>query len=167
MKIFILFFGLSTAGLLHAEGLKTAYVSVNKAVEQTGEQKRILKALERERNRVQAIVRKRSESLNKSAEKIRRQMALMADDEKVKKYDELQKMQVSMEQFVKTKEMEFQKKEADMRKQFMDQLKTVVAAVAKKEKIEEVRNLDALLWVSSKRDITDKVARAYKKKYKK
>ena len=143
------------------------YVSVNEAVEKTGEQKRILKTLENERDKVQKIVRKKSEGLSKEAEKIRKEMGLLSENEKMKKYEELQKMQVTMEQFVKTKELEFQKKEADLRKQFMEQLKAVTASVAQTEKLKVIRNKDSVLWVDSKMDLTGKVVKAYKKKYKK
>ena len=85
----------------------------------------------------------------------------------MKKYEQLQKMQLTMEQFIKTKELEFQKKEADLRKQFMAQLKEVVASVAKKEKLKVIRNKDTVLWVDPSMDLTATVVKAYKKKYKK
>ena len=145
----------------------TAYVSVSTAVEKTGEQSRILKALEKARDQIQKLVRQKSEKWNKEAEKIRKEMSLLSDNEKMKKYNELQKMQLSMEQFVKTKELELQKKEADLRKQFMVRLRSVTADLAKKEKLSVVRNKDQVLWASPKMDLTDRAVKAYKKKYKK
>ena len=146
--------------------LKVVYVSVNSAVEKTGEQNKIRQALEKERKRIQQLIRKKSEGFNKEAVRIRKEMAVLSDEEKVKKYESIQKMQLAMEQFVKGKEMEFQKKEADLRNSVINKIKTVTARVAKKEKVDVVRNKDGVLWVNPKWDITNKVVSAYKKQYK-
>ena len=147
--------------------LKVFYVSVNEAVEKTGEQDKIRKTLEKEKNRIQQLIRKKSEGFSKEAVRIRKEMAVLADDEKVKKYESIQKMQLVMEQFVKEKEMEFQKKEAQLRNSVINKIKTVVAQVAKKQKADVVRNKDGTLWVSPQWDLTSKVVNKYKKQYKK
>ena len=147
-------------------GLTVVYVSVNEAVEKTGEQGKIRQALEKEKNRIQQLIRKKSEGFNSEAVKIRKKMAILSDEEKVKKYESIQKMQLAMEQFVKGKEMEFQKKEANLRNNVINRIKTVVNQVAQKEKVDVVRNKDGTLWVHPKIDLTDKVVRLYKKKYK-
>ena len=165
-KKILIFILLSMSFSVFAEqGAK--YVSVNEAVDKTGEQRRILKKLESERGKLEEIVRKKSEGLSKEAEKIKKEMNLLSENEKMKKYEQLQKMQLTMEQFIKTKELEFQKKEADLRKQFMEQLKKVVASVAKKDKLKVIKNKDSVLWVDPAMDLTAKVVKAYKKKYKK
>lgn len=156
---------LGSVSVFAEEGVK--YVSVNEAVDKTGEQRNILRKLESERGKLEGVVRKKSENLSKEAEKIKKEMNLLSENEKMKKYEELQKMQLTMEQFIKTKELEFQKKEADLRKKFMEQLKEVVASVAKKEKLKVIRNKDSVLWVEPAMDLTSKVVKAYKKKYKK
>ncbi len=148
-------------------GLKTAYVSVNEAVEKTGEQKKIGMALENERKRIQNLIRKKSEKFNIEAVKIRKEMALLSDEEKVKKYESIQKMQMAMEQFIKEKEMEFQKKESSLRSSVINRIKVAVNSVAKKEKVDVVRNKDGVLWVHPNMDLTSRVVSVYKKKYKK
>ena len=145
---------------------KVVYVSVNEAVEKTGEQMKIRKALEKERLRIQKVIQKKSEGFKKEAMKARKEMALLSEKEKMKKYESIQKMQLVMEQFVKEKEMEFQKKEANLRADIIGKIKSVVGSVAKKEKVDIVRNKDGVLWVKPKWDLTDKVVRIYKKKYK-
>ena len=148
-------------------GFKVAYVSVNEAVEKTGEQSKIRRALEKERNRIETVIRKKSESFQKEAIKIRKEMALLSDNEKVKKYESIQKMQLAMEQFVKEKEIEFQKKESGLRANIINRIKEVVKIVAKKEKMDVIRNRDGTLWVNPKVDFTNKVVNMYRKKYKK
>lgn len=148
-------------------GFKVAYVSVNEAVEKTGEQAKIRLALEKERKRIEALIRKKSEGFQKEAMKIRKEMALLSDNEKVKKYEAIQKMQMMMEQFVKEKEMEFQKKESGLRAAVITRVKEVVKIVAKKGKIDVIRNRDGALWVNPKVDLTNRVVSMYKKKYKK
>jgi len=145
---------------------QVAYVSVNQAVENTGEQKKIRSVLEKERKRVQELIRKKSAEFSKKAVKIRKEMALLSDDEKVKKYEEIQRMQVTMEQFVQEKERAFQQKEAELRANVIERIKQAVAIVAKKEKIRVIENRDGLLWVDPKVDFTNKVVVAYKKKFK-
>ncbi|MDE0119786.1 MAG: OmpH family outer membrane protein [Bdellovibrionales bacterium] len=148
-------------------GLKTAYVSVNEAVEQTGEQKKIGMALEKERKRIQKLIRKKSEKFNTEAVKIRKEMALLSDEEKMKKYESIQKMQMAMEQFIKEKEIEFQQTESSLRSSVINRIKVVVNSVAKKEKVDVVRNKDGTLWVHPNMDLTSRVVSVYKKKYKK
>ena len=60
------------------EGAK--YVSVNEAVDKTGEQSWILKKLESERGKLEEIVRKKSEGLSKEAEKIKKEMNLLSEN---------------------------------------------------------------------------------------
>ena len=146
---------------------KVAYVSVNEAVEQTGEQNKIRQALNKERTRIQEIIRKKSEGFNKEVVKIRKEMALLSDNEKVKKYESIQKMQLMMEQFVKEKEIEFQKKESQLRSNVINRIKIVVKSVAKTAKVDVIRNKDGVLWVTPKADLTRRVVSTYKKKYKK
>ena len=147
-------------------GLKVAYVSVNEAVEKTGEQDKIRRALEKERNRIQTLIRQKSGMFNKEAVKIRKEMALLSDEEKVKKYESIQKMQLTMEQFVKEKEVEFQKKEADLRSSVINRIKVAVRSVAKREKVEVIRNKDGVLWIDPRLDLTGKVVTVYNKMYK-
>ena len=147
-------------------GFKVVYVSVNEAVEKTGEQAKIRTILEKERKRIEGIIRKKSGALNKEAVKIRKEMTLLSEEEKIKKYESLQKMQLTMEQFVKGKELEFQKKESSLRSTVINRIKTVVSNVAKKEKVDVIRNKDGVLWVHPSADMTSKVVSLYKKKYK-
>ena len=142
-------------------------MSVNEALEQTGEQKKIGMTLEKERQRIQKLIRKKSEKFNAEAVKIRKEMTLLSDEEKVKKYESIQKMQMAMEQFIKEKEMEFQKKESSLRASVINRIKTVVNSVAKKEKVHVIRNKDGALWVHPNMDLTSRVVSVYKKKYKK
>ena len=148
-------------------GLKVVYVSVNEAVEKTGEQQKISAALNKERNHIQSLIRKKSDQFKASALKIKKEMALLSEEEKVKKYESIQKMQIAMERFVKEKEMEFQKKENSLRAGVINKIKVVVDSVAKKAKVDVVRNKDGVLWVRPQWDLTDKVVRIYRKKYKK
>ena len=146
--------------------LKVAYVSVNEAVEKTGEQSKIRRALEKERNRIEVVIRKKSEGFQKEAVKIKKEMAILSDNEKVKKYESIQKMQLAMEQFVKEKEIEFQKKESALRADVIQKIKAVVKIVAQKKKLDIIRNRDGALWVNPKLDLTNRVVSLYKKKYK-
>ena len=145
--------------------LKVGYVSVNEAVEKTGEQKKISMALQKEQKRIQVLIRKKSEKFRASAVKIKKEMALLSEEERVKKYESIQKMQLAMEQFVKEKELEFQKKEGRLRANVINNIKVVVDGIAKKENLDVIRNKDGVLWVRPKMDLTGKVVRIYKKKY--
>ena len=148
-------------------GLKIVYVSINEAVEKTGEQKKIRTTLEKERRRIENIIRKKSTTFQTEAVKIRKEMAILSENEKLKKYEALQKMQLAMEQFVKEKELSFQKKEAELRTGVIKRIKNAADSVAKKEKVDVIRNKDGTLWVKPKWDFTGKVVSTYKKKYRK
>ncbi len=146
-------------------GLKVVYVSINQAMEQTGELKKINMALNKERQRMQSLIRKKGEQFRAEAVKIKKQMALLAEEEKAKKYESIQRMQVTMERFVKEKEMEFQNKENSLRAGVIKKIKVVVDSVAKKAKVDVIRNKDGVLWVRPDLDFTGKVVRMYNKKY--
>ena len=151
----------------HTSGHPTiAYVSVNEAAVRTGEQKKIQKKMEKERARVEKIIRNKSNQYKKQVEKIKEDIALLSENEKAKQYEKLQRMQLSMEQFIKEKDIAFQKKEADLKNKFINRIKAVITKVAQKEKASIIRNKDTVLWVQPKWDMTNKVVTAYKKKYK-
>ena len=147
-------------------GLKVAYVSLNEAVAKTGEQEKIGRALQKERKRIEGVLLKKSEGFKKEAIKIQKEMALLSDNEKAKKYESIRKMELQMQQFAKEKDMEFQKKKSDLEANVVNKIKKVVAIVAKKQKVEVIRNRDGALWVKPSLDLTDKVVSMYKKKYK-
>jgi len=149
----------------HNGTLKIAYVSINEADERTGEQKRIRNILEADKNKRQTIIRKRSEKYKKEAEEIKKSMAILSDDERMKKYEEIQKMQLDREQYVKSKEIEFQNKESDLRKKVIDKIQKASKEVAEKEKVHVIRNTDGVLWVDSKLDFTDEVVKLYRSKF--
>lgn len=143
-----------------------AYVSVNEAAVRTGEQKKIQRAMERERTKIEKTIRNKNNQYKKQVDKIKESLALLSENEKAKQYEKLQRMQLSMEQFIKEKDIAFQKKEADLKNKFINRIKIVIANVAQKEKVSIIRNKDTVLWVQPKWDITNKVVTAYKKKYK-
>ena len=142
-----------------------AYVSINETALKTGEQNKIRKTMAKEEQRIKKMIRKKTGQYKKQADKIRADMALLSEAEKAKQYEQLQKIELSMQQFVKEKDMAFQKKEADLKNTFINRIKVVVAAVAKKDKIDVVRNKDTVFWVHPRWDITGKIVKAYKKKY--
>ena len=143
-----------------------AYVSVNEAAVKTGEQKKIQLEMEKERARIEKTIRNKNNQYKKQVDKIKESLALLSEREKAKQYEKLQRMQLSMEQFIKEKDIAFQKKEADLKNKFINRIKMVIANVAQKEKVSIIRNKDTVLWVQPKWDVTNKVVVAYKKKYK-
>ena len=158
---------LAAAAQKGENNLKVAYVSVNEAVEKTGEKARIGRALEKERKRIENVLFKKSEVFKKQAVKIQQEMSLLSDSEKAKKYESIQKMRLMMEQFAKEKDMEFQNKKAELETGVVGKIKNVVDIVAKKKKVDVVRNRDGALWVNPQLDLTSNVVKMYKKKYKK
>ena len=147
-------------------GFKVAYVSLNEAVAKTGEQERIGQALQKERKRIEGVLLKKSEGFKTEAMKIQKKMALLSDNEKAKKYEFIRRMEMQMGQFAKEKDMEFQKKKSDLESNVVGKIKQVIAIVAKKQKVDVVRNRDGALWVNPSLDLTGKVVSMYKKKHK-
>ncbi len=164
----VFFLIILTTFKLHAttNHLQIAYVSINEVATKTGEQKKITRTLEKERSRIEKLIRNKSQQFKKSATKIKNEVALLSDDEKAKQYEKIQRMQIAMEQFIKQKEVEFQKKETDLKNTFITRVKNAIPIVAKTKKVSAVRNKDTTLWVDPKWDITNQVIKAYKKKYK-
>ncbi len=155
-----------SSGLEGSSELKVAYVSVLESAINTGEQSKMRKTMAKERSKIEKAMKNKDSQFKKEADKIKDKIALLSDDEKAKQYEKMQRLQLSMQQFMKQKNMEFQKKETDLNNLFMDRLKKVIAGVAKKNKVSVVRNRDAILWVVNRLDITQQVVKAYKKKYK-
>ncbi len=142
---------------------KMAYISVNEAVERTGEQKRIRKILEADKNKIQQNIQNRSKKFREEVEEIKKGMAILSEEEKMKKYEEIQQMQMRIEQFAREQEMKFQKKETELRKTVMKKIQKAAALVAAEEKVDLIKNRDSLIWVNPKMDLTAQVVRAYKK----
>ena len=147
--------------------LRVAYVSVNEALEKSGEQKRIRQILQKDKNSIQKIIQQRSDKFKKDVEKMKAGMALLSEEEKMKKSEEVYRMQMSIEQFVKSQEMELQRKDADLKNRVVGRIRQAAGQVAKKNNIQVIRNRDGTLWVHPDLDLTPKVVRLYKSKFKK
>ena len=107
-------------------GFKVAYVSLNEAVAKTGEQDKITRALQKERKRIESVLLKKSEGFKKEAIKIQKEMSLLSDDQKAKKYESIRKMEMQMGQFAKEKDMEFQRKRLVWKRMWLTKLKKLL-----------------------------------------
>ena len=167
MLLALAFVGQNKALASSEEKLSVRYVSVSETVEKTGEERKILQALEKEKKQIESQIQKRAKKLNDRVQKIQKEATLLTESERFKKAQEVEKEEMEIKRFAEIQRLNLQKKEATLKQETIEKIKKATALVARNEKIDAVKNKDEFLWVNPDLDLTKKVIRRYKKANKK
>ena len=146
---------------------KTAYVNLMQAFESTKQGKKVRVRLEKTANKARVEFKSKELKLQKEEENLKKEMALLSDQARLKKMSQLQQKIANFQKEAKSKDNELQQFQNKLMNPILERLKKVIAEVAKKESYTVVENLGSeVLWVNPKLDLTSKVYKAYNKKYK-
>jgi len=148
---------------------KMGYVDLQKAIQATEAGKKGKAALEKELAAKSAEFKKTEETLRKDADEFQKKMALMSDSARAKAQGELQQRFQELQSKAAASQMELQKKEREMTKPLIDELRAVIEGVGKEKEFEFVveKNEGAVLYAQAGADLTDEVIERFNKKTKK
>ncbi|MCT4643123.1 MAG: OmpH family outer membrane protein [Bacteriovoracaceae bacterium] len=147
---------------------KVGEVNIQKVLVTVKLGKKIKKTLETSYNSMKSKLKKDEDSIKKMQKDFQKQSMVLSDKAKAKKEKAI-RMKIAE---IQKKTMEFQKKiqkqEIELKKPLLEKLQPVINSVSKLEKLDMTFALQGspLLYAGSKVDITDKVIKAFDKKYK-
>ena len=161
MRLSIISFGLLFIGIssFASEGFKLGLVDLQKALQNVEAGKTAKKSLEKEVTSKRTELERRQNELQKEAESFEKKAALLNDAAKTKKQQELQKKFMELQKEAADSQMDLQKRERELTKPIIDDLRTVIEALGKDKGLTLIleKNEGAVLFTQGGEDLTDQV----------
>ncbi len=148
-----------------AADLKIAVVDFQKAGLETDEGKAIAQQLADEMKSKQTQLDAKQNELKQLADDFDKQAAVMNDQTKAQKRQELQKRDEEVRAMFMQLQQELAQREQAASQGMSDKLRTVVADIAAGDGIQLVVDRQAVIWGQSALDITNEVIRKYNARY--
>ncbi|MBT4792002.1 MAG: OmpH family outer membrane protein [Halobacteriovoraceae bacterium] len=147
--------------------IKVGLVNIQKIIVSIKEGKVINTTLEKSYNAKKKLIKAEEAKIMKMQEKFKKQDAVLSDTAKAKKGAEIAKKMEEVRRRVQQYQTEIRKQESELKKPLLDKLKPVIDEVSKAEKVALTFELSSspVVYAESKIDLTDKVIKAYDKKY--
>ena len=142
-------------------------VDIQKILISVKEGKKIRKQLKDDFDKKQGVIKKEEDSLKKAKEAFDKQSLVMNAKAKAKKQRELQEMYMKLQQKTMGYQREMQAREQKVTGPLINKIAKVVQEVSKSEKIDITYEISSrsIVYASKEVDLTDKVIKAYDKKY--
>jgi outer membrane protein len=167
-NLILVVFTLSLSLSVFAE-VKVGIVNIQKIITTIKEGKSVNSTLEKSFKSKQKQIKAQEEKIKKLQTKFQKQSAVFTAEVKAKKGMEIQQQVQSVRQQMAKFQKEIQKEEANLKKPLLEKLKPVIDAVSKEAKVDLTFEISSspVVYAASKTDLTDKVIKAYDKKYSK
>jgi len=144
-----------------------AYVDTMKAMETVKEGAAAKTKLEKELNEKKTTMAKREEELKKLTAEYKKKQLVMSNDKKEEEEQKLQKKYMEWQELGRQSEVQMQKRQADLMQPIVDNMRTIIAEVASKEKYDLVYDKNSgIFYANDAKDITDEVIKTYDEKIK-
>lgn len=153
---------LSFTANLFAADLKIAVVDTKAAIDKTEDGKKAQKSIENFIKSTQKKITKKEEDLQKMREDFQKKSAVLSDDIKMQKQQELQTEFAKYQQFARESQQEMQKKQQEVYEPIFKKMRKVIDSFASKEKYDMILDKNAgVVFANDAVDITDKIVKAY------
>jgi outer membrane protein len=149
--------------------VKVGLVNIQKIILTIKEGQSVNKTLEKSYKSKQDLLKKEENEIRKLQEKFRKQDAVLSDAAKAKKGAEIQRKVEAVRAKMRKFQTEIQKQEAELKKPILEKLKPIIDSVSAKEKVALTFEISQspVVYAANRVDLTDKVIKAYDKKYSK
>jgi outer membrane protein len=150
------------------ESFTMGYVDLQKALQTVEAGKNAKSTLEKEVSGKKAELEKQQKDFQKEAEQFEKKSAILNDSAKAAKQAELQKRYVDLQKLAAESQMELQKRERDLTKPIVDELKGIVEGLGKEKDYQFIveKNEGAVLYAQAGSDLTTEVISRYNTKNK-
>jgi outer membrane protein len=155
-------------GFANAEGFRVGYVDLQKALTTVDAGKTAKERLETEVTKKRKDFEKEEIALKKEAEGFEKKAAILNDKAKGEQQAALQKKFMDFQRKMAESQMELQKRERDLTKPIIDELRAIVESIGKSKKFQLVveKNEGAVLYAEASTDLTEEVISTFNKKKK-
>jgi len=154
-----------SAATARAQGLKLAYVDVQRAIQETEEGKAARSRLKSEFDQRRSQIDKKSADLEKMQQEYEKQAPVLSDDAKRKKQEEFQKALLDARKSAGDLQEDMNRQEQQAMSNILQRLQQVVAEIAERESLSFVMDKGMLLFAPSAADITNEVVRRYNDRF--
>ena len=164
--VFALVLGFSFASMAE---VKVGLVNIQKIMLTIKEGKSVNKTLEKSFKAKQKLLKKQEKTIMDLQQKLQKQDAVLSDSVKNKKRAEIGKLMEGARRQAAQYEKEIRKQEAELKKPLLEKLKPVIDTVSKTAKVDLTFELTSspVVYAANKVELTEKVIKAYDKKYSK
>lgn len=144
-------------------------VNIQKIISTVKEGKTADSTLKKSYNDMKKKLEKEQKEILGMQEKLKKQSLVMSEKSKQQKMQELQQKMIAFQQKMQAADKEIKKQQDELKKPIFKKLKSVIEEVSKTEKVDLTFEISTspVVYVDSKKDLTDKVIKAYDKKYSK
>lgn len=148
---------------------KLGFVDLQKTLQSVEAGKTAKATLEKEVTAKRTGLEKQQQTLQKEAEEFEKKSGLMNDSAKTQKQQELQKKFSELQKTAAESQMELQKRERELTKPIIDEIRSVVEAIGKEKGLTLVleKNEGAVLYAQSGEDLTEAVVERFNSRSKK
>ncbi len=164
----LLIFGLLFSSLAYGAELKIGYVNLQKALNESEGGKKAKADLDEIIKAKQVVINKKGNELEKLKEDLNKQSALLSEDAKKARQEDLDRKMRDFQRFVQDAQAEVKKRESEFTDELLKDLRKIIAAIGEEEHytliLEKVEGF--ILYADKAIDLTDKVISKYNEKMK-
>ena len=147
----------------NASATTYAYVDLQKAMETVKDGSTAKAKLEKEFNEKKKMIQNREEEIKKMTAEYQKKQLVMSNDKRMEEEQKIQKKMMEYREIVQQSEMQMQKRQMELTQPIIDNLRSVVAELAAKEKYDLVyeKNQSGIFYASNAKDITTDAIKTY------
>ena len=147
--------------------VKTGYVNLMAAFENTKQGRRVKNRLEKAAEKAKKQFKSMELKLQQEEEALKKEVPLLSEQARAQKIQQLQQKILNFQKEAKSKDLELQNLQNQLMGPVIENIKKVIGEVAKKESYLVIENIGSdVLWVSPDLNLTQKVYKEFNKKYK-
>jgi len=168
MKLILLFFIVMSFGANAASDVTVGVINIQQVISKIKEGKEVQSTLEKSFKAKQKEIKAEEEKIKELQKKYQKQSALLSDDAKLKKGQEVRAMIQELQKKTMGYQKSIQKQEAELKKPILEKLKPVIDKVSEDAGVSMTFEVSSspIVYAKNQVDITEKVIQAYDKEHK-
>lgn len=159
------FIGMSATGAMGAD-IKIAVVDLQKALQSVDSGKSAKSTLEKEFNEKKKSLQAEEESIKKMTEDFKKQAAVLSEEAKGRKQNEIQERLIKYRELFSKSQFEIQNRERQLTEPIIGKLRGIVSDLGNKQGYTIIleKNENSVLFSQPKDDLTEEVIKSFNKK---
>jgi outer membrane protein len=153
---------------VNAADVTVGVINIQKVISKIKEGKEVQATLEKSFKSKQKEIKKEEDKIKGLQEKYQKQSALLSDEAKLKKEQEIRGMIAGLQKKTMGYQKEIQKQEAQLKKPILEKLKPIIDQVSASSGVSMTFEVSSspIVYAKNQVDITEDVIKAYDKKHK-
>lgn len=168
MKLILMIATVISFSVNAATGVKVGVINIQKVISKIKEGVEVQSTLEKSFKAKQKEIKAEEDKIKDLQEKYQKQSALLSDDAKLKKGQEIRQMIAELQKKTMGYQKSIQKQEAELKKPILEKLKPIIDKVSEEAEVTMTFEVSSspIVYAKDQIDITDNVIKAYDKEHK-